>query len=88
VGEWPGNARRGRVNGGVRGREVREGDEANRWGPWASESVLTNEQSALTGRTHRTTRESGHGREEIGADKPAHRAVGGKGEESVDAGHR
>jgi hypothetical protein len=25
VGEWPGNARRGRIQGGEHGREVREG---------------------------------------------------------------
>jgi hypothetical protein len=30
VGEWPGNARRGRVHGKVHGREVREGEETDR----------------------------------------------------------
>jgi hypothetical protein len=29
VGEWPGNARHGRVHGGEHGREVREGDVAD-----------------------------------------------------------
>jgi hypothetical protein len=58
---WPGNARCGRVHGGEHGREVREGEVADRWGPRASEGA--DEWSALTGRTHRThthrERESG-----------------------------
>jgi pyridoxine/pyridoxamine 5'-phosphate oxidase len=49
VGEWPRNTRRGRVHGGVRGREVREGEVADRWGSRASESKLANWQSALLG---------------------------------------
>jgi hypothetical protein len=71
VGEWPGNARHGRVHGGVREREVREGEVANRWGPRGSESGLTNGRLALTGQTHRVARENGCTREEIGADNPA-----------------
>jgi hypothetical protein len=68
-GRWPGNARRGRVHGRVRGREVTEGEEADRWGPQASESGLANGQSALTGRTYRAARGSGCAREEPDADK-------------------
>jgi hypothetical protein len=41
-GEWTGNVRRGRVHRGVRGREVREGQVADKWGPRASESGLAN----------------------------------------------
>jgi hypothetical protein len=70
-GEWLGNARHGRVHNVVRGQEVREGEVADRWGPWASESELTNRQSALTGRTHRAARGSERGSEGIGADKLA-----------------
>ena len=70
-GEWPGNARRGRVHNGVHGREVRDGEVADRWGPRGSESGLTNGRSALIGRTHRAARENGHAREETGDDNPA-----------------
>jgi hypothetical protein len=38
--EWPGNARCGRVHGGVCVQEVRVGEVVDRWGPWASESEL------------------------------------------------
>jgi hypothetical protein len=69
-GEWPGNARHGRVHGGVRGREIREREEADRWGPKASESVLANERSALTGRTHQAARENRRMRQETDADNP------------------
>jgi hypothetical protein len=70
VGEWSGNACRGRVHGGERKREVREGDVADRWGSWASEGERANGRSALTGRTHRAARENGRFRERIGADRP------------------
>ena len=45
VGEWLGNTWCGRVHGGERGREVREGEVADRWGPWpARKSVRTDDQ--------------------------------------------
>jgi hypothetical protein len=75
-GEWPRNARRGCVHGGVRGREVREGEAAGRWGLWASESKLANGQSTLIGWTHRAARGSGRANEGIGADKLAPPADG------------
>jgi hypothetical protein len=61
-GEWTGNVRRGRVHDGVRGRKVREGQVADKWGPRASKSGLANARSALTGRTHRAARENGRAR--------------------------
>jgi hypothetical protein len=70
-GEWTGNTQCGRVHDGVRGRDVREGEVADRWGPRASESGLANGQSALTGQTHRAVRGSGHAREETNTDKLA-----------------
>jgi hypothetical protein len=39
MGKWPRNARCGCVHGGVRGREVREGEEVDRWGPRASKGA-------------------------------------------------
>jgi hypothetical protein len=69
VGEWPRNARHERINGGVGGWEVREGDEAGRWGTRASEGEHENRWSALIGRTHRATRGSGRVGEETGADR-------------------
>jgi hypothetical protein len=69
--ECPGNTRLGRVHGGVRGREVREREEVDRWGPWASERGLTNGRSALTGRTHRAAIENRHALKETGVDNPA-----------------
>jgi hypothetical protein len=71
VGRWPGNARRGRVSVGVRGREVREGEVADRWGPRASERALANGRSVLTGRTHQIARGSGRASEETGDDMVA-----------------
>jgi hypothetical protein len=71
VGEWPRNARCGRVHGEVRGREVREGEEADRWGPLASEGEHVNRRSALTERTHRAERGSERTREGTDADNPA-----------------
>jgi hypothetical protein len=47
----------------MRGREVREGEVADRWGPRASESELANGRSTLTERTHRTARGSGRASE-------------------------
>jgi hypothetical protein len=63
VGEWPGNARRGRVHGGEHGREVREGEVADRWGLLASEDAYANGRSALTERDHRAERGSERVRE-------------------------
>jgi hypothetical protein len=71
MGEWPGNARHGRVHGGVRRQEVREGGEADRWGPRASEGEYANGRLALIERAHRSERGSGCVREETGTDKPA-----------------
>jgi hypothetical protein len=71
MGEWLGNALHGYVHTRVHGQEVREGEVADRWGPWASKSELANGRSALTGRTHRTARGSGRVSEETGADKMA-----------------
>jgi hypothetical protein len=71
MGRWSGNARHGRVHDEVRGREVRDGELADGWGPRASERALVNEQSALKGRTHRTARGSGRASEETGADTVA-----------------
>jgi hypothetical protein len=76
VGEWSGNARRGHVQDEVHGREVREGEEADNWGPRASEGKHANGRSALIGRTHRTTRGSGHTREETGPNKPVRQGSG------------
>jgi hypothetical protein len=50
------NVRRGRVHGGVCGQEVREVKVADGWGPRASKGELANGRSALTRRTHRTSR--------------------------------
>jgi hypothetical protein len=71
VGEWPRNVRHGRVHGGVRGREVREGEVVDRWGPRTCKSGLTNGRSALKGRTHQVARENGHEHEGTSADNPA-----------------
>jgi hypothetical protein len=57
MGEWLGNALHGYVHTRVHGQEVREGEVADRWGPWASKSELANGRSALTGRTHRAAGE-------------------------------
>jgi hypothetical protein len=48
VGEWLGNARHGRVHGGERGQEVREGEVADRRDPQASEGERANGRSVLT----------------------------------------
>jgi hypothetical protein len=68
-GEWPRITRRGRVHGGVHGREVREGEVADRCGPRVNKSDLANGQSTLTGRAHRAARGSGRLCKETGADK-------------------
>jgi hypothetical protein len=39
VGEWPGNKRHGRVHGGEREREVKEGEVADRWDPRAEREL-------------------------------------------------
>ena len=70
MGEWPKNVRRGHVHGGVRGREVRQGAEADRWGPRASEGEYANGRSTLTERTHRAERGSEH------AQRNRHRQAG------------
>jgi hypothetical protein len=55
----------------VREREVREGEEADRWGPRASEGTCANGWSALTERSHRAERGSERVRERTSADKLA-----------------
>jgi hypothetical protein len=77
MGEWQGNARRGRIHGGVRLRKIYEGEEVDRWGPRASKGAYMNGRSELTERNHRAERErerereSGRAHEETGADKLA-----------------
>jgi hypothetical protein len=51
--------------------EAREGEEADRWGPRASEGDHANGRSVLTERTHRAARGSECAHEETGADKLA-----------------
>jgi hypothetical protein len=72
--------RRGRVHGGVRGREVREREEADRWGPRASEGEHANGRSTLTKQTHQAERGSEHEREGIDANYPAPPSSGRKRE--------
>jgi hypothetical protein len=48
MGRWPREARRRRVYDGVRGREVREIEGANGWGPRARERKRDG-RSAMTG---------------------------------------
>jgi hypothetical protein len=62
VGEWPRNTRCGCVHGGVRGWEVREGEEADRWGPRAREGAYANGRSVLTERAHWAERERARAR--------------------------
>jgi hypothetical protein len=71
VGEWPRNACHGRIHDGERGRVVREGDLADRWGPQASECEHANGRSALIERAHRAERGSERVRERTDGDKPA-----------------
>jgi hypothetical protein len=86
VGEWPGNVRCERVHGEVRGREVREGEEAYRWGSRASKGEHTNGRLALIGWTHQASRGSGRAREESGAYKQAPWSCGReRGRESASA---
>jgi hypothetical protein len=70
-GGWPGNTRRGRVHIGECGREVREGEVADRWGQRVSEGAYVNRRSALTEQAHRTEGGSVHVHQRTGADKPA-----------------
>jgi hypothetical protein len=78
--EWVHVLERGRARGGGQetrvhveecGREVREGEVADRWGQRASEGAYANRRSTLTERAHRTEGGSKHVRERTGADKPA-----------------
>jgi hypothetical protein len=61
---------RGCLHGKERGREVREGVVADRWGPQTSEGERLNGRSAVIGRLHRAVRERGRVRERISADRP------------------
>jgi hypothetical protein len=54
-----------------RGREVREAEGADGWGPWDSKRGFANGWSTLTERAHRAARENGREREGIGADRSA-----------------
>jgi hypothetical protein len=65
-----------RIHDGVRGREVREGEKADRWGPRASEGAYANRRSALTEWAHRVERGSECVRERTDTDKPAPRGSG------------
>ena len=78
MGEWPRNARRGRIHDGERGRVVREGELADRWGPQASECDHANGRSTLTERAHLAERGSERVRERTDGDKRPHRAAGGR----------
>jgi hypothetical protein len=53
---------------GVHGREIREGEVADRWGPRASEGAYANGRAGLTVRAHRAERGSERAREELGTD--------------------
>jgi hypothetical protein len=79
VGRWPGNTRRGRIHCVVCGREVKEAEVADEWGPRASKRVLTNGWSALTGQTHQTEGESARERARCGADRMAPPSRGREG---------
>jgi hypothetical protein len=88
VGDWPVNTRQERVRGKVRGREVRVREEANRWGPRASESGIANGglrwQGGTTEQRERT---------DMRMRKPAptiqpHRAAEGRVGWSAGAGRR
>jgi hypothetical protein len=68
------------------GREVREGEVANRWGPRANENELANKQPALIGRTHRAARGSERTSEGIGAESWPHRQREREGECTSVAG--
>jgi hypothetical protein len=85
VGEWLGNARRGRVHAGERGREVREGEVADRWGPQASESELANERSALSGPTKLREKTGTRVRKTVPIGR-SHWAAGGSEGVSADVG--
>jgi hypothetical protein len=69
VGTWPENARSWVRPQWGRGREVREAEGANRWGPRGSEGKSTNGRSTLTERVHRVAGENWREREEIGTDR-------------------
>jgi hypothetical protein len=47
VRRWPGNARRGRIHGRVRGQEVRDEGVADRWGPRTSEGAQAHSEHAV-----------------------------------------
>jgi hypothetical protein len=80
VGEWSRNARRGRVHGGVRGRDVREVEEADRWGPRASKGAYANGRSAVIERTHRAEREIDRERERARARRNRRRQASPTGQ--------
>jgi hypothetical protein len=86
VGEWPGNARRGRVHSGERGREVREGEVADRWGLRVSEGAHANRWLAMTERAHRAERGNERVCERIGADRSV--PLGSGRERARRRGHR
>jgi hypothetical protein len=69
VEEWPGNARHGRIHGAERGREVRDGEVADRWGPRVSEGANVNGRSVLTEQAHWADRVNERMRKRIGADR-------------------
>jgi hypothetical protein len=85
VGEWPGNARRGRVHDEVHEREVREGEVSDRWDLRVSEGAYANGRSALIERAHEQREgASARARKPTPTSRP-HRAEGGREGESADA---
>jgi hypothetical protein len=76
MGEWQGNARRGRIHGGVRLRKIYEGEEVDRWGPRASKGAYMNGRSELTERNHRAERERERERERASARRNRCRQAG------------
>jgi hypothetical protein len=85
VQRWPGNTRRGRVHGGVRMREDRDGGVADRRGLRTSEGGTTMGGQLLTGRSHGTTRDRTRARMSLAPTGLAHRAAGGREGESARA---
>jgi hypothetical protein len=67
---WPENVRSWVRPRQGSGREVREAEGADGWGPRGSEGKSANGRSTLTERVHRVAGENGREREGIGADRP------------------
>jgi hypothetical protein len=76
---------RGHVHDGGHGREVREEEGADGWGP-REERELANRRSALTGGVLRAAGENGRGRGRIGADRSAPLAASEREREGRERG--